>query len=278
MNIFKTIVATFYNPSFYEEAKHHSVKKVIGYYAKFSLLLALLAFIFAFAVISPVVKGTVAMVKNDLLGSYPQDLVLTVSKGTLSTNAPVEPVVIPLPAKWRERGPKSKPAPMNLAVINTKTENQVSFDEFKNMSTAIFFGKDYMINLEGNDAVSMRTLNDIPDVVVDRPLLEKIFGYASLLWIVAPFFVAIGVFVVTFMNLVYCLLFALLVMLVAYAIKHKLGYKESWKVAVYASTWPAIVLLVVSPLGSGINFLFTLLTLLVAIINLPAKSSSVVVE
>ena len=278
MNIFKTIWATLYNRGFYEQAKSHTLGRVIGYYAKLSLLLGLAAAIFALAVMSPKLSQGMKEMGNSVLAAYPDDLAITVTKGQVTTNAPAEPVVIPMPSPFKEekmRAPGSKGLPQNLVVIDTSRAEAIGFDEFKQYDTAIFIGKDYVISHDKNNSIAYRDLSEVPDFTVNESLLQKIIGYTGLVWIILPIMFFVGVFLGTFLTLIYILLLALITWLASYILGQRLTYGESYKITTYASTWPSILVLVLAAFSPRVPFLFTLLTLISVIVNIPAKGSQV---
>ncbi len=280
MNIFKTIARTFNDKAFYVEARNYPIGKVIGYYAKLSLLLGALAFIFGLVTVSPAIKDGVETAKAQVFTVYPPDLVLTVSKGVVSTNSSFEPVFIEMPAAWKADLTKVKEGREidNIAIIDTNIPRAITIDEFKALKTAVFIGKDYMITSKNNDSVSYQSLSNIPELKIDKALIEKVLGFASFLWIALPILFFIGTFIGTFFSLVILLLVALIFLALAHIMKRNISYKESYKSVVYASTWPAILLLLLSSFGFRVSFIFSLLTLLVAVYNLPPQTEASTLE
>jgi len=274
MNIFKTIAASVYNPEFYKEARGHSVGRVVGYWAKLSLLLGLVAFLYALVVISPIVSKGVAEAKSRVYTVYPPELVVKITKGVVTTNAASEPVTIPLPISAEERKDmEGESIPTNLAVIDTQAEGTLSFDAFKQMDTVFFIGKNYVINHDDKSAIQYHNLSESPDFTFDKALIDNVLYYGSFASIVIPIGLFFGIFVSTFSTLVYLFLLALVLMLLARLMGRHFTYGESYKTAAYASTAPTILLLVILPFAPHVTFLFSLLTLIVAIVNFPPKTT-----
>lgn len=281
MNFWQTIKDSAYNPGFYRGARDHALGKVIGYYAKLSLVLGLAALVFTAITVSPKVAKGVREAGDNTLSIYPSDLVVQINKGVVSTNASTtEPVVIPTPEfltrEMSDKGARQFPA--NIVTIDTRSTTTISFEEFKDMNTLVFVGRTYIISHDDHGAIAYRDLSKAPDATVNRALIEKILGFASVLWIILPIMLFVGVFVGSFITLIYIALLTLVTLLISRITGRKFSYSQSFKVTAYAATWPAIVLLALAPLAMNVPFLFSLLTLIVVLLNLPPKEEIVAPE
>lgn len=281
MNIWKTIGATLRNAAFYEEARDHTTGRVVKYYAKLSIILGLVVAIYGVVVVSPnAIKG-MNKFGNEVVSSYPADLTVTISRGQVSTNASSEPVILPFPSYLREemiresKGEQTK-IPANLAVIDTRSTSTISFDEFKSLDTSLFVGKTYMISLDEGGSITYGDLSKAPNFTLNKAFLDKILSITKFFWILIPIMMFFAIFVGTFITLLYLLLLSLITMLIARLTGRKFTYAESYRITVYASTWPNILLLLATPFLTGVPFLFSLLTLIISVINLPPKNMSIV--
>lgn len=259
-----------YNPAFYGGViKKQPFSFSLQYF--YSLVLALafiVTLILSFTFVPAVVSFMNALGPN-VVSRYPGDLVITLSRGEVSISKP-EPYIFPMPAELKiSQDSKQKE---NLFVIDTKTP--FTLDIFNSYHTYALITKNNFIFFDDKGGIRIESLASAPDITVDKASIqEKLALIRPYLKIIGPFLV-VGLFflfiIVASAYLVYLLFGALCIWLIAWFMGLHVGYKKSYQVGLHAVTVPglaAIILNVVFP-GWQVPFLFTILLLLTAAINL----------
>lgn len=274
MKIFKTIYATFNNREFYKEIPTHSLKKVLGFYAKLSLLIALISFILCFIFITPIAVKFQRVFEKDLTSAYPKGFEVGIKAGIANTNVSSEPYFIPVTPnteKYLEigfrRNQRENLAIKNILVIDTKSETEPTIESFRGFQTLGFLSKKYFIYEKGNGAVMFSPLEKFPDSSIKEQDIKDFVKVSSVIPYILPILCFVFVFFASIISLIPLLLVALIFMLLQKFLKREFSFENSYKICVYASTLPLIFSSIFFFSGFHLRFIFALLTLIVALIN-----------
>lgn len=248
MKLLQRVESSIYDPSFYRTVGQRRLSGALGYFAL--LVLALSLFISAkpfidiagFAFQS---SGERAALREEVASVYPDELVVTIENGSVSTNVP-EPYFVPFPESFKEAFVGDGRAPENLLVINTK--KSISSDDFEAFDTFVILGGDSIgVYQPERQKAQIQGLAGLAgeSLVVDKEEFVSMTGTAEkfMRWIAVAllFLVPIIVFFMSaFAYLFYLLFGALLIMLVAKLRGVRLGYKEAYKAGLYLLTLPML--------------------------------------
>lgn len=264
MNFFYHIKNSFYNPVFYATLSGKTLGSSFKY---FYSLIAILAFFIAFVLGSQLSPLFSAENLKKLVALYPSELTLTVMNGVVSTNV-TEPYAIKAFKELRDSGRA------NLVVIDTKSD--FSPELFKKYDTNILIGKNFIVSVKNKNLFQFQytDLAQMPNFTVNQ---DKLLRWAD---VIGSYHLALslGLFVLLFfgffiffsVKLLWLLVLALIIFLVAKLRKIQLSYKDSYKFAVQAGTAPFIIEAIFITIGASapFPFLLSIMLLVVAVVNM----------
>lgn len=201
----------------------------VRYFLKLIFLVSVLSAIIALTGIQDVQRGL-----DSLKETFPEDLVLVVSRGEVVVNVP-EPVIIPAPIDVQYDGVE------NFIVIDTSQEVSLrSIDEF---NTMLFISKDTLVIQEDAGGVRTMSLADFPDMVVDRDFIDKNFErMKKASFVVIPGLSFGAFFLGTFiLGVVVLIIIALGVRMIFHLRLRSIGYKKAYQVSIHALTLPLLL-------------------------------------
>ncbi len=277
MSIVGTALNTLYKPEFYRELKEKSLKNTIGYFTKLALVCALFGGILAAVFVSPIVFKVLADLQSEVTAYYPPDLEITIEKGIASTNAKSEPIFFPIKDNWKQvvgnntitKSPDNKTLE-NIFVLNTKAQNEVTPDSFKNMNTYSLLTQKNFISYDSSHNIVIKDLSQFGDTKINKDVIARLFALARFIPPTLPVIYFLLSFISIFSTLISLIGVAFLFFLIQYVTKYHISFKDSYKTVVYASSIPIFLSILFFLAGipiSGILTLLFLMTLLVAIIN-----------
>ena len=200
-------------------------------------------------------------------------------KGIAKSNSTSEPVIIPFSPNWKKyiQGPERPSVEgvqnmqtrdmNNLMIVDTREGRDPSIESFKSLNTYAFISQKYFIHYDDKNAVIYQSNNTFPSVTVDKASIEKWMSYGKYLAYAFPFLCFLLIFIGVFGTLVYLVLITLLFFLIQKLIKKNISFSEAYKICAYASTVPIILDILFFFGGWRIPFVFTFLTLIIALIN-----------
>lgn len=271
---FKSIPAAIFSPGFYASIKNRKFGEAFRYILLLTLIVG-----FAWTAILGVMayknREIMTNVIDAFLNIYPEELVLTVTDGEISSNV-AEPYFITSetfyedPTDWEEGD-----FPINLAVIDTGTA--FSMSQFEEYETLAWLTKDALL-IRSDNGIDSIPINEIPNAVVDKEMADE---FLQGIWSKSKPYIALGVVVaglVMFIGLMawrmfYALILAIIVWIAASIMRLKLDYGACYKISLYAMTTGILVMFVVGQTSQwttfhGFPFMFTVLAAATAIINL----------
>jgi len=268
MIFLETIKNSIYNPEFYHELKEKRTRSSFGYFFKLTILLSFASTIFFSVVLMPPLSRFLSTENlSNLVNLFPEDLTVTIKNEQVSI-AGTEPRYIefnaPLPA-----GKK------HFLVIDTKTP--VTLDNFKRQESVMWIAKNSFV-VENKTKTTIQTLKGIPDLTINRATInaqlvkmQPLIKLLPLILICAIFIVMVASYAI---KLVYLLIFALLVMLIATTRRIHFTYDESYRYAIHLITLPLLIdtcLILVPGFTRGIPFLFTAIAVVTALFNIQPR-------
>jgi len=283
MKFFSDVKNSIYNPQYYQGLISKPFSYSLKYFFVVIILLSALATVFfSFNVIPGIASGIVA-VKSNILQYYPDNLEISIKGGKVSTNAQ-EPYIIKAAAGNDTQ--KEISSFKNVLVIDTKTD--FSLSQFKNYKTYALLGREDFAYYEKDNEIKIISLAGMPDFTLNK---DKILSFFSKVepWLPLLYHPACilfffgGIFLGMCLGyLIYLLLAALLIWLVAKIKKLGIGYKKSYQLGLHLLTVPlAVNFLVYTVLGAfvpnlfHVPFMFTVILLVMAFINFKNKLAPV---
>jgi len=274
MEFLKNIKNSIYNPEYYGNVLNKPFSYSLKYFLLFSFIIALLLTVHSSFSALPKIKSFLDIAGKKAVQYYPDELQITIKDGKASTNVN-EPYFIKTPEDIKINNIE------NLVVIDTK--NVFSVAEFENYKTLLLLTNDSLIYREqNNNKMTIQSLSQIPNYTLNKQVLLSLFNKISpyLKSAYPLFIIAMLLFffsVLTF-RLLYLLFAALLIWIIAKIKKIDIGYSKSYQLGLHLMTLAIIItqlMFLILP-RVHIPFLFTIITLLMAIINLKAVSQPVV--
>lgn len=211
---------------------------------------------------------------NRLAEYYPQELEILIKDGKVSTNTG-EPYFIELPKEAKSEIDSEKVLE-NILVIDTK--NKFSLEEFNNYKTVALLTADSFVYENQQDGVVIKQLKDIKDFKLNSSIVNgcvnKIKPYFILLYPLVALAILLGVFMVLATKLIYLFFGGLVLWILFKVMNAKIGYKKSYQLGLHLLTLPVIFesIMMVIPFEIPIPFLFTILLIILALINIKKES------
>lgn len=273
------------SPSSYKELKAKSFWS--GFWYLYWLLvvttfLSAITFAVQATVFMPQIKTWIEEAKETVPGLYPEELILTLSGGQLSTNVE-EPYVFPLPAGWEaamthrakedEKDEEDGPALKHVLMIDTTA----TVEQYPEYETVVLLTKTAAIAREKN-AIKVMLYSEfqkdgVAPIIMNREVYTQVTQKAlPFLDFIPTIIVTIALVAVLLLPwigaafgalgyLLYLLVFTLLAWLIAATMGRKFTYGELYRLGFYALT-PAIIIGWISHwLDLGFSMLFTLIFL-----------------
>lgn len=275
-NFFLHVRQSIYGPSFYEDLLQIPLARSFRYFIGLTVLLALIVTMIGVRYI-PSIKAFMAELRPSIIQSFPEELVVKITEGKVSTNV-AEPYFVAMPEPLLSFFPKSNSGDLpSLIVIDTK--NSFSLEQFRKYHALSWLTKDAIAIQEENGGFRVIPLDTRANEHIDKKTIvlvtDKIapyFNFAPPLFLLAIFG---GTIFVTGLNLVYLLLGALFIYFLARVRKINISYKKAYQWGLHAMTLPLVVQLVLIAAGLEAPFLFTAILLFVVWFNLPPRGTGI---
>ena len=269
MNIFISIKNSFYNPKYYGEILEKPFSYSLKYYLIFALFFAAVFAVCATIMFIPVT----AIISEKISGVadyFPQELTISIKDGKVSTNV-AEPYFIKVPEDFKsnENVKPNMAVLENFVVIDTK--DKFDIDTFNSYKTAVLLTSDSIAYMD-NSKVSIVPLSNVKDYTLNRGVvsgyLEKIKPFVPVIYPVIIVFAYIAGFFVVLIRMVYLLIGALFVWLVAKIKGIEISYGKSYQLGMHLASSVIIVTSLLGLVSIKFSFLFTILFVVAAALNL----------
>lgn len=270
LGFFKTLGASLYSPRFYTEIPKHTFGRAFWFFARLALLTSAGIMLMVGVPILAVLLGSAGNLDEKILEAYPDELVITINQGKVSTNVE-EPYSIPIPFTDNElqKFPSEFRA-QNLIVIDTKTPfTSAQFEAYKTLAwltqDSLFFYNSEEAEIGGYPLKNVKKLEITEQAV--QTFVEKVMGMMK--WL-APM---IGLMMWAMLwtgtilwGLGYALLLAVLISILKSVLGQNASYGASYLTALYAMTWAVVFNILLTGLNAAtgfesFTFLVTLLTM-----------------
>ena len=281
MQIFKQ---SFYSPQFYRELKHKNFWFSLKYFYSLVLILAFVSAVASSIFVLPMVK-TLMQKAEPFLRSYPSELAITIQDGRASANV-AEPYFVEMP-RWLcdlsgEMEENDFCKLTNVVTIDTKTPFSLSkMEEYK---TLAWLTSDSMVVKQGAET-KITALKDLPNTVVDKHFMDgladktaKIVRRATPVVLPVTAILIFFAYIVSLSKLVFLLLGALIVLLIAKIKKVEMTYGYAYRIGLHAVTLGVILNFLGNSGLPSVPGLFTIIFAICAWVNIePLKTVAEVV-
>jgi hypothetical protein len=270
--LFEHIQNSIFNPLYYRELLSKRFSFSFKYYWALGVLFSLLLTCLTSLAIIPKLNSVLYSAPEAVLHYYPDELVLTAEKGFITTNVS-EPYFLPIPAIIREEV-GSQMQFDHAVVIDTK--NPFSLAQLAKYRSMVWIGNDFLAYYDDPNSSNVTTkyLDPKMSFVLNEDKVK--FGLESIepyFKFVAPALVLIfllGYLLMFGAYLLYLLIGALFILLVAKFLKVSMDYGQAYRVGLHAMTAPILLNGMLITLGMSISeipFLFSVLMLVVVYMN-----------
>lgn len=269
---FDTLVKSLTKFEYYKEIEKAKFSFSLKYLAVLFFIIAFIeSLIFALSIgilLVPKIPGYISQFESKADTLYPQGLVVTVKKGSVTTNEK-EPFYIDSLNQFGIVKGYS-----HFITIDTNADPS----NIKNEDTVILITKSSVVTVDNNNTYQVYPIDQTTNAVINqtgyREFISKILPYLkyvepgliSLIVLSVIFWPFIGGFLALSGQLLYLLIFALIILLVTKIMKKKLEYKKIFQLLMHACTLPILLTLVVSALGIQMPFLLGSAILLIFMI------------
>ncbi len=254
------------DPQFYAGMRERAWSDAAKYYL-------VIAFVIIFAYAAPV-WGLLLSVKPELVDTvvavYPDDLEVTVANGTMSIN---QPLPYTIKNTW------TKDLPENLAVFDTENDEYTP-QSLEDAKTVVLFKRTFAAVQADKSGSREQRVFDYGTTTGTSTLhksditgvAEKIKPYVRPVAIIGGAFVFViailfGGAAMLLFHLLYTFLVALLVFVYFKLSKREESYSTAYTTALFASLPIAIIAGIIGPFGGLPTFTYSLLVLIVVIVN-----------
>ena len=262
---FNTIKDSFYSPTFYAGMHGRSVGGAVGYFVLLSLICTLLAVAFEAGRVTDGVKTFRDEYVTGLIASYPQDLEITLKNGVISSNKQGE-YAVPLAEALRGQDAERR---ANLVVVNTS--EKFSVEKWQQADTRVWVGSD-AIAFEDNKGLKVEPASKFPEGTLTRGKIDALYAriapFIDNLPLIALLGVGVFFFTVFVLNLLWALLLAVVVLIIAHNLRKPFTYADAYKTTVYAMTLGLLYLLLERFGLTHIPLVFSLIPWVVAFATL----------
>ncbi len=269
MKLIENFKKSIYSPEFYKDLQSKPLSFSIKYFYSLVLVLAVVFTFFISLVAIPLVSDFIKNVGPEFLAVYPEGLTLEIKKGEVSVNQP-EPIILPLPENAKSSIDSTADfKPVNLLVIDT--QDQAIGQILEKHQSLAFLSKNQIIFGQPKD-FRVISLDDRMTFTVTKQKLSSFIKDLQDLAVWLSPIIVFGIFIFSLfylsLNLIYFFLGAILVWALAKIKKINLTYRQSYQVALHAFSLSLILESLSFFLLPGIQFLPTLVMVVIVWINL----------
>ena len=235
------------------------LKTELGFSMKYFFVLAIIVTLIVATVnlvpAVPRIESTIDSILTQSQELYPEDLVITIENGRMSTNQP-DPVIIPMPQVPGVQEPDPAVDFDNLVII----DEEGTLGDMEEYST-LFLVNESNILMWSEGRIEVYPLRDFPNTEITREtisnLVERFEGWVRLV----PYIVVVLVFVALLFyylgfRLVYLLPVALIFFIIGSIRGLNLTYGKYYQVGLHTITLPLTVELISALAGVPILFPF----------------------
>jgi len=276
-DFFSIIKKSVYDPVFYQELIVHPARYSVKYFLGLSLFLSITLTIIVSLPIIPLVSGFMDALPEQVLTTYPDELILHFKKGVLTSNVP-EPYFVEIPPFLR--GAMKGDQYAHLAVIDTQA--MVTPEQFAVYQAPLWLARTNVVIADSNHSLKVQTYGTQTSFVLSEPLvqafitrLEPYFVWAAPIIVLIIF---VSLLAVLLFNFVYLIFGALCVFILGrFILRQKWSYGTAYRIGLHALTLAVLMDVLCTTVGfslKAVPFLTTLLLLLTVYVNYRPVSRS----
>jgi hypothetical protein len=263
----QTIGGSVYSPEFYRGLFERPFSFSFRYFVLLCLLASLASAIWVSADAVPSFRTFGDNLGPSLVNSYPDDLVITISNGKVTSNETGPVFINPLDFSSNPDIKKSMGA-TNLLVVDTVSP--FTLGRFKDYNAVVWLTGEGMVTRDSEGKIQVIGLENVADTRIDkqyvREMSQKIPPFVTVVSFVLPILIYFAMLIYYVSTLGYLILGALIVLAIARLKKIEIGYKKSYQISLHAITLP--ILLSVLSFGSDFMFFSSILLAVTAWLNL----------
>lgn len=269
LGFFRTLGASLYSPDFYATVGKRTFGQAVWYLFRIALLYSILILLAVYIPVAARVGGNfLGVFGEEVVSLYPDDLVITITEGKVSTNQQ-EPILIPLPPSF-ETELENALKTQNLLVIDTQTPfTSETFETYNTLGwltvDSILFYNSAEQEIGGYPLKNIKSLEITKEKV--SLAVEKIASWIKWLLpfmgLMMVFFVGAGLWII---GVVYSLFLGALISILRSIFKQDTSYTPNYITAIYATTWVYLFQIILQGFHratgfESFTFMVTLLTL-----------------
>ncbi|HSW96910.1 MAG TPA: DUF1189 family protein [Candidatus Saccharimonadales bacterium] len=235
MDFLENIKNSVYNPNFYRNIPKESFNSALKYYLLLCLLVTFFRLVFLSFPIATSINMAVKTGTQGLLETYPANLEITIHKGQLAINQP-QPYILPLCSQTDH---------CVDIVIDTKKPDVDNYLKQKNLFMLLTKDTVYIKSSEENTRVS--SLSRIRDLTLNKSVIMDFIRHISP-WTkffipLAILFIGVILYIGFLFKLIYLLILAVILWLLAKKFAPGLSYGQSYKVSLHVVTLGILIAL-----------------------------------
>lgn len=264
MNKLKTFFRSLYlsatNPSYYRDILRTKMSFSVKYFLMLSLFMGVVSTIVWSSILIPQIKSFSQTLKSKAETYFPNDLVITLQNGKLSTNRK-DPIIVALPFETANNA-------KNIVIDPT-----ASVSAMENYQAGILINETAVSFVEENGQIQTYPLKEAGNFTLNKTEYSKIITTAEKYMDTLPSLLPAGLLVlVTFFSLIglalKILLYSVLTYIVARLQNFSLTYQKSFQITIHAIT-PIVFLQIIETIFNiriPIPFFFPILYVILLVI------------
>lgn len=222
------------------------------YFWTFSLFLGLIISIPLNFTVIPAVNQFVNRAQTRLPNLYPQDLVITIKDGQVSTNV-AEPLRFPIPYELFTDTPPAISDQKQQYLITIDTNAQV--ENYKSSQSLIFITRDNLVITEDLDgSYRLFPISDIDDITIDKPQIDSLVNlllpwFKYLPWLLGIIIFLVFIIFLPLLRLISLVFLSLILLVGANLLKLNLNYKKIYQIGLHSLTLPTLIQVGIAAFG-----------------------------
>lgn len=267
MGFWTKLKGSFFSPQQYRDVSQGRLSSAFGYYFAIVALISLtVSGVFSFIAV-PAVQEFANVTVSQVIASIPQNLSLRIKDDLASTN---DPAAEPIFFQSSDTDPSKQ-----VTFVVLDTTRKFSYEQFKAFNAIVWIANDGVGTFKDGSSgqIQFMPYKGVKDLTITGAMVADLVAQArTYLPVLYAFFVPV-LFLLSFMyhvgTLIWLLLGALLVLLIAKGRGIALTYKQAYAISLYAVTASLLFrLFEVFIFATSIPFGFTMVFIVVVVLNL----------
>lgn len=276
---FRTFVKSTTSFSYYKEVVIARFKFSLKYFAFFSLLTGLLLTVGTSLAVLPPVNNFLNRLGQKAYDLYPQELVISVKGGEVTTNAN-EPLRVPVPYDLFTDTPPAISDQKQTYLVTIDTNAQVS--DFETSQSLIFVTRDAVVGQDDGGGYRVYPIDKTTNFTLDKNLVNEFWQkFLPVLrfvpFAIVVFFFCIFAIFLPLSRLVSLVFLTVPLMFAAKLMQLTISYKKLFQIGLHALTLPTLIQIFMTAfnINPRVPFFNSLLYLLYGLIILATLKEKV---